>query len=270
MARELISPTRIWSLRLELALAGGQHREVALVDWHQAGTSSEWLDDARASVPLERAAFVGEVWGQRRAWTAEPSDAQALRVAGALATQASLGGPRALGGGEAQKPAGLSAAARTALAYHAQVVSPFTSAWALASFSGPAAAPSLRAGIGGFGGRGVSFGCGGAHGSGFGRMSPTATIEQLTQQVLASCPDAKPGTLVFETIDLEIVDVVTDDPCLREQTWALDIWQTNSSGRRLITVEHGGSIEFDERVLGYLDLTMPTPNNTTNTASGMK
>jgi hypothetical protein len=255
MAHELISPTRLWSLRLELALAGGEHRQIALADWHEVGTSSEWLDDAQAGVPLERAAFVGEVWGQRRAWTAMPSDTQALRVAGALATQKTA----------------LSDAARAALAFHAQVVSPFTSAWALASFSGPPAAPTLRHGSGCYGGRGASFGCGGAHGTGFGRRLPTVTIEQLTQQVLDSCPNAKPGTLVFETVDLEIVDVVSNDPCIREQTWALDITPTMIDGRRLITIAHGGpTTSFDERMLGYLDLTMPTPNITTNTASGMK
>jgi hypothetical protein len=255
LAHELVRPTRIWSPRLELALAGGEHREIVLGDWHAAGETSDWLDDAHAGLPLERAAFVGEVWGQRRAWTAAPSDAEALRRAGALATEA-----------------GLSDAARTALAFHAQVVSPFTSAWALASFSGPAAAPSLGHGIGGFGGRSSSFGCGGAHGSGSSRMSPTVTIEQLAQQVLDSCPDAKPGKLVFETIDLEIVDVIADDLCIREQTWALDIWQTMISGRRLITVEYAAGLtnKFEERVLGYLDLTMPTPNITTNTQSGMK
>lgn len=257
MAQELIAPTRIWSLRLELALTGGQHREVALAEWHAAGESSDWLDDAHAGPALERAAFVGEVWGQRRAWTAAPSDAHALRMAGTLATSNDFG---------------LSTAARTALAHHAQVVSPFTSAWALASFAGPPAAPTAGFGFGGFGGRSHSSRCGGAYGSGRGLLFTTVTIEQLVQQALDSCPDAKPGTLVFETTDEEIVDVITDDRCIREQVWALDVSPTSTSGRRLITVEHAGRKldTLNETVLGYLDLTMPTPNITTNTASGMK
>jgi hypothetical protein len=259
MARELIRPTRIWSLRLELALAGGAHRELALANWHAAGETSDWLDDAHAGAALERAAFVGEVWGQRRAWSASPSEAEALRSAGALATQPGLS----------------SDAARTALAHHAQVVSPFTSAWALASFEGPPAPPQL-----GFASRlsarsARSIGCGGAHSVSLGGGFTSVTIEQLTQQVLASCPDAKSGTLVFETTELEIVDVITDDPCLREHTWALDISATMTSGRRIVTIDHaGGQLarinDSNETSLGYLDLTMPTPNITTNTASGMK
>lgn len=257
MAQELIAPTRIWSLRLELALAGGEHRELTLADWHAAGESSDWLDDAHAGPALERAAFVGEVWGQRRAWTAAPSDAHGRRMAGALATS---------------REHGLSDAARTALAHHAQVVSPFTSAWALASFAGPAAAPNAGMGFGGFGGRSHSSRCGGVHGSTHGPLFTSATIEQLVAQALDSCPDAKPGTLVFETTDHEIVEVVSADRCIREHVWALDLSPTSTSGRRLITVEHTGRTldTLNETALGYRDLAMPTPNITTNTASGMK
>jgi hypothetical protein len=258
LAHELVSPTRIWSLRLELALAGGEHRQIELADWHAAGQTSDWLDDAHAGPPLERAAFVGEVWGQRRAWTATPSDAHAQRMAGALATT--------------NQRYGLSDAARTALAFHAQVVSPFTSAWALASFAGPAAAPTSGIGFGGFGGRGFATHCGGAYGRAHGRVFRTVTIEQLVQNVLDSCPNAEPGTLVFETTDIEIVDVLSDDPCIREHVWDVDLTPTMSSGRRVITVEHDGRklAALNETPLGYLDLTMPTPNITTNTASGMK
>jgi hypothetical protein len=257
MAQELIEPTRIWSLRLELAIAGGQQREVMLAEWHAAGESSDWLDDAHAGPALERAAFVGEVWGQRRAWSAAPSDAHALRMAGTLASSREFG---------------LSNAARTALAHHAKVVSPFTSAWALASFGGPASAPTSGFGSLLSGRSGHSIGCGGAHSSGLSPRFTTVTIEQLVQQALDGCPDTKPGTLVFETTDLEIVDVVTDDSCIREQVWALDVSPIWTSGRRLITVEHAaGKLDgLDATVLGYRDLTMPTPNITTNTASGMK
>jgi hypothetical protein len=257
MAHELIEPTRIWSLRLELALTGGQHREVALADWHAAGESSDWLDDAHAGPALERAAFVGEVWGQRRAWTAAPSDAEAMRMAGVLATSNEFG---------------LSDAARTALAYHAQVVSPFTSAWALASFAGSPAAPNAGFGSLHSGRSHRGFGCGGAHGSGHSHLFTSVTIEQLVQQALDGCPDAKAGTLVFETTDEEIVDVVTDDGCIREQMWALDVSPISTSGRRLITVEHAAGMldTLNQTALGYRDLTMPTPNITTNTASGMK
>jgi hypothetical protein len=86
------------------------------------------------------------------------------------------------------------------------------------------------------------------------------------------CPNAEPGTLVFETTDIEIVDVLSDDPCIREHVWDVDLTPTMSSGRRVITVEHDGRklAALNETPLGYLDLTMPTPNITTNTASGMK
>lgn len=257
MARELIEPTRIWSLRLELALAGGEHRNIALADWHAAGEPSDWLDDAHAGPALERAAFVGEVWGQRRAWTEAPSDAEALRLAGALASSNEFG---------------LSKAARTALAYHAQVVSPFTSAWALASFGGPAAAPSTGFGSGRFGRHSRGISCGGAHGGGHGPMFTTVTIEQLVLHVLDSCPDARPGTLVFETTESEIVDVTSADNCIREHVWEIDLSTTTTSGRRLVTVEHAGRKidSLNDAALGYRDLTMPTPNITTNTASGMK
>jgi hypothetical protein len=257
MARELIAPTRIWSLRLELALAGDEHREVALADWHAAGATSDWLDDAHTGPALERAAFVGDVWGQRRAWTATPSDADARRLAGALATS---------------NDHGLSDASRTALAFHARVVSPFTSAWALASFAGPASAPTTGYGFGSAGGWGHSTRCGGVRSSGRGGLLTNVTIGQLVQHALDSCPNAKAGTLVFESTDLEIVDVITDDRCIREHVWEIDLSPTRPSGRQVVTVEHaGGKLDtLDQTELGYRDLTMPTPNITTNTASGMK
>jgi hypothetical protein len=152
------------------------------------------------------------------------------------------------------------------------VVSPFTSAWALASFAGSPAAPNAGFGSLHSGRSHRGFGCGGAHGSGHSHLFTSVTIEQLVQQALDGCPDAKAGTLVFETTDEEIVDVVTDDGCIREQMWALDVSPISTSGRRLITVEHAAGMldTLNQTALGYRDLTMPTPNITTNTASGMK
>jgi hypothetical protein len=258
VADELIHPTRIWSLRLELALADDSRRDVALADWHDAGETYEWLDSAHEAAPLERAAFVGEVWGQRRAWTAAPTDDDARRTAALLATH---------------DEHNLSKAVRSALANYAAVLSPFTSAWAVASFGGPAAAPTDAYLTGGFGGRGISVGCGGAIGSSHGRLSARVTVEQLVRGAIANCPDAAAGQLAFETTDTEIVRVVADDSCIREQIWALDLSPTDLAGRHAHHAEHqarGVLGTLSEVELGYRDLTMPTPNITTNMASGMK
>ena len=258
LAQELIRPMHIWSLRLELALADGSRRDMLLADMHDAGESSEWLDAAHQGAALERAAFVGEVWGQRRAWTAAPTDEEAQRTAGRLATA------------EDQH---LSDAARTALAAHAQVISPFTSAWALASFGGPAEAPAFGCGTLGLGGRSYSTTCGGAYGNSYGGLFSSQTLEQLTRDAIASCPNAKPGRLTLEITNIEIVSVLADDVCVREQSWAIDLTGTDLTGRRVAQVEYGGGNplgDFAEVEMGYLDLTMPTPNITTKTARGMK
>jgi hypothetical protein len=225
LAEELIQPTRIWSLTLELQLEGGEHRELSLRPYLEAGETHRYTDFDHAGPGLERAAFVGEVWGQRRAWTAAPSEAAGRRLAASFATHDEHGD--------------LSEASRTALAHYAGVVSRFTSGWALASFGGPAPAPSNGSGFGSIGGASsYSIGCGGARGHYASRVAQPQSFTELAEAVLAKCPDADEGSFSFETTEIEIVAVDAGDACVREQTWALDIRPTRSAGRRVIEVEY--------------------------------
>lgn len=222
-ANELISPTRIWSLALELELVGGEHRELTLDTWLEAGIARHFADYSHDGPALERAAFVGEVWGQRRAWTATPTDEAGRRAAASLATH----------DGDGQ----LSDADRTALGLHAQVVSPFSSAWAVAEFDGAAAAPSLGMGTIGLGGTGFSSSCGGGYGHRISAAHQSARLESMVQEALDRCA-ATSGRLTFETTDLEIVAVASPNRCVEHQTWALDISPTRSSGRKFVTVDY--------------------------------
>ncbi|KIG12675.1 hypothetical protein DB30_01163 [Enhygromyxa salina] len=222
-ANELIAPTRIWSLALQLEFAGAEQREVALKPWLEAGAHQHYADFAHRGAPLERAVFVGEVWGQRRAWAAIPTDAAGRRVAAALATD----DPDDL----------LSDADRTALAFHAQVISPYTSAWAVAGFDGPAAAPRSGLGTIGLGGYGGSFGCGHGHGLRTHGTPHRVSFDSMVQAALDRC-GATTGRFGFETTDLEIVAVDSPDWCIAQELWDLDITATQSSGRKRVTVEH--------------------------------
>lgn len=226
LAAELVRPRRLWSARLELLFADGERREVERHAWLAAGQRQQWLATEQAAA-LVHAAWVGDVWGQRRAWLATPDADEGRRLAGALATF--------------DEDRALSDAVRTALAMHADVVSPFSSAWATAGFDGPAPAPMAGFGIGGFGSSyGHSIGCGGAR-SGHAARSPNAlTFAQLVQTVVDACPQAVDGAFAFETTDLEIVAVESVDACIGEQLWALDILPTHSRGRVRVVVEHSG------------------------------
>jgi hypothetical protein len=250
LAAELIRPTRLWSPRLELEFADGRHVTEPLADWMPTAEQRTWDSHADRDAALVHAAFVGEVWGQRRAWLASPSESEARRRAGELAND---------------DPYGLGDAALTALGLHAQVISPYSSAWAVAGFDGPPPAQLSGFGMGGFGGS-ASYGtrCGGAHGHrGVGVYRPIA-LEQLLADMLARCPDAN-GRAAFETTGIEIVDVTSSDACVREQLWGLDITPTSLTGRGAFAFDHAAG-----QLTRYLDLIMPTPNSTTNTISGMK
>jgi hypothetical protein len=227
-ADELVSPKYIWNLRLELELENGSHRSEPLDHWLEAGRRREWSDYAHAGPAMVHAAFVGEVWGQRRAWTASPDPIEGQRTAAALATH---------------DPASqLSDAVRTALAFHAGVVSPFSSAWALAQFEGAAPAPAFGYGIGGCGGGsfGSSTRCGGARSSHCGGLWSPVGFDVLAQQALDHCGTRDAGQLEFETTDLEIVAVTSAHRCMTEQTWATDIASTDSYGRKRVTVAYAG------------------------------
>jgi hypothetical protein len=239
-ATELISPARIWSLRLELQLEGGHHRDVELDPWLEAGTTREFADYEHRGPGLERAAFVGEVWGQRRAWTASPTDEAGRRAAASLAVDVEQGE--------------LNDAERTALAFHAQVVSPFTSAWTVAGFDGPAMPQPMGLGLGtiSLGGRGYSSGCGGRGGHHIGWAPRNVSVESLVQAALSRCA-VTTGSLEFETTDLEIVAVASPNRCVEQQTWEQDLSPTQISGRKRFTATYVDGVltglsthEFDD------------------------
>lgn len=234
-ADELVSPTRIWNLELELELADDSHRSESLDRWLLAGASREWSDHEHLGPALTRAAFVGEVWGQRRAWTAGPDPLEGQRRAGALATH--------------DPGSQLSDAVRTALAFHARVISPFSSAWALAQFEGAAQPPTHGFGTGGCGGGsyGTSTRCGGVRSCHAGLLTPPLGFDALAQQALDHCRPKADGRYTFETTDLEIVAVTAANRCLAEQTWATDIAPTQSHGRKRVTIVYAGArvVDFD-------------------------
>jgi hypothetical protein len=224
-ADELVSPRRIWKLEMELELADGGHESSTLDRWIAAGSLRKWYDDDFPGAALTRASFVGEVWGQRRAWTSVPDDLHGRRLAGALATHSNTD---------------LSDAVLTALAFHAQVVSPHTSAWILAQFEGTAPAPTSVLGSTSCfgGGHSRSFGCGGAHSCHAGHSVSNIDFAMLAQEAVSRCRPSGTGSYAFETTDVEIVAVASDNRCLAEQTWATDIRPTYSVGRKQVTVHH--------------------------------
>ncbi|MFO7567930.1 MAG: vWA domain-containing protein [Enhygromyxa sp.] len=233
-ADELVSPRRIWNLALELELADQSHRSEPLDRWLAAGSRREWADYEFAGPALVRAAFVGEVWGQRRAWTAGPDELENKRSAAALATH--------------DPHRQLSTAVRTALAFHAEVISPFSSAWALAEFDGPARPPTHGYGTGfsGGGSYGTSTRCGGVRSVGHApRVNPLG-FDALAQQALDRCQPRGEGRYSFETTDLEIVAVESSNRCLAAQTWATDIEPTQSQGRKRVSIAYARG-----RVLGF-------------------
>ncbi|WP_181233840.1 hypothetical protein [Enhygromyxa salina] len=222
-AAELIRPTRIWSLALQLELEGAGQREIALDRWLAAGVTRRYADLDHHGAPLERASFVGEVWGQRRAWTAAPTAESGRKAAAALAMHDPEGA--------------LSDAARTALGFHAQVISPFTSAWAVAGFDGPAASPSAGLGTISLRGTGGSYGCGIGHSMRGHGTSHRVSFDSLVQAALDRCA-ATTGRSAFETTDLEIVAVDSQDRCVERALWSVDISPTKSNGRKRIAVEY--------------------------------
>jgi hypothetical protein len=227
-ADELVSPKRIWNLDLELELADGSHHSEALESWLAAGQRREWSDYDHAGPALVRAAFVGEVWGQRRAWTASPDPIEGMRTAAAFATN--------------DPSSQLSDAVRTALAFHAGVVSPFSSAWALAQFDGAAPSPTHGLGYGNCGGGsyGSSTRCGGVISCSHPGMSTAIGFDVLAQEALDRCGLVGDGGFSFETTDLEIVAVAGSNRCVKQQTWATDIEPTESAGRKRVTVAYAG------------------------------
>jgi hypothetical protein len=230
-ADELVSPRRIWELELELEFADGQHRNDYLGRWHEAGRLIEWFDYEHQGAALSQAALVGRVWGQRRAWTATPSELGGRRSAAALATD----DPYRV----------LSEAARTALAYYAGVISPFTSAWALAGFDGAAPGPLSVSGVGSLYGssHGYTTRCGGAAAR-VAKSPPTPmSFAELAQQALDHCKITGDGHYAFETTDNEIVAVTGSKRCITEQTWATDISPALARGRKRVSVEYvGGNV----------------------------
>lgn len=227
-ADELASPKRIWNVALELELADGSHRSEPLERWLDAGARREWYDYEHAGAAMVHAAFVGEVWGQRRAWTGSPTALENQRTAAAFATH--------------DESSQLSDAVRAALAFHAGVVSPFSSAWALAQFDGAAPAPSTGMGFGGCGGGswGSSTRCGGVIGGSRKGISTPVGFDVLAQEALARCKVTSDGRFTFETTDLEIVAVTSSNRCVAAQTWATDIEPTESHGRKRVTVAYAG------------------------------
>jgi hypothetical protein len=224
-ADELVSPKRIWNLDLELELADGSHQSEALEPWLEAGQRREWSDYEHGGPAMVRAAFVGEVWGQRRAWTASPDPIEGMRTAAAFATY--------------DPDREVSDAVRTALAFYAGVVSPFSSAWALAQFEGAAPSATLGLGYGSFGGGsyGSSSRCGGVISCRHPGLSVIG-FDVLAQKALDHCGLAGDGGYSFETTDLEIVAVASSNRCVKQQTWATDIEPTESSGRKRVTVAY--------------------------------
>ena len=227
-ADELVSPKRIWNLGLELELADGSHRSDTLAPWFEAGGRWAWYDHQHTGAAMVRAAFVGEVWGQRRAWTASPDPIEGKRIAATYATNDATNQ--------------LSEAVRTALAFHAAVVSPFSSAWALAQFDGAAPAPMLGYGIGSCGGGsyGSSSRCGGVIGHRHPALSSPVGFDTLAQEALDRCKLSSDGRWSFETTDQEIVAVASSSRCVTAQTWATDIAPTESWGRKRVTVVYAG------------------------------
>lgn len=220
---ELIAPRRLWSPTLALDF-GGAPVEQALGPWLDAGASEVVTQLQASDAPLSRAVFSGQVWGQARAWTGAPSSSEGLRLAGAFATH--------------DEDDLLTSAQRSALAVHAQVVSPFTSAWVTASFEGPP--PPAVGGIGtlGLSGYGSSSHCGGCSwGHSCAAGVHAASFEELTQPILDRC-QARAGAFEFETTDLEIVAVTAVDSCVRDGLWSLDIHATRSHGRHQIRASY--------------------------------
>ena len=242
-ADELVAPRRLWKLELELEFADRSHHSEALGSWLDAGSTSTWLDldyagaSSAAPAALVRAAFVGEVWGQRRAWTITPSELEGRRTAAALATN--------------QTQYDLSHAARAALAHYAGVISPSSSAWILARFAGQAPLPfATSASIGGFGGRiGYTTRCGGVGTRSARAPSAAPSFADLADQALERCRVEPEGSYSFETTDSEIVAVDSAKRCIREQTWATDISPVRSRGHKRITIAYaqGRVVAVEER-----------------------
>ncbi|MCA9681440.1 MAG: hypothetical protein KC457_04525, partial [Myxococcales bacterium] len=183
VAAELIQPQRLWNPALIRERADGSVARERLDAYAMAGEVQNWsllastaaapaseatdIEDAEAGndddddgdaayvdphepTKTVRVSFTGEVWGQPRSWTTTGSDAHGRARAAALALE---------------EGSGLEEADRAALARYAQVVSPFTAAFAIASFEGTPASPALG-GIGTLHGgcRGYSSRCGGGFG----------------------------------------------------------------------------------------------------------
>lgn len=229
-ADELVSPKRIWNLRFDLLLADGTHLGGALDDFLEAGRRRVWSAPQLGEQAMAQIAFVGEVWGQRRAWTASPDPIEGRRLAGALATDA--------------RENLLSDLVRTALAFHANVVSPFSSAWALAQFDGAAATPKFGTGFASSGGGSYGFStrCGGVVSHPRVSISHATGFDLLIQPVLDRCQVGGEGRLSFETTDLEIVAVDSANHCVTEQTWEIDIAPSQSSGHQRVTVAYAGGV----------------------------
>ncbi|NVB41024.1 hypothetical protein G6O69_24500 [Pseudenhygromyxa sp. WMMC2535] len=224
---EWLAPRRVWGLEFVREDADAHRERIPLAEAALAGTRTHWgevLDEAPQST---RALFSGAVWGQTRSWVTAPDLDYGLGVAATAAMELD--------------DYALSTEEREALAIHAQVVSRFTSAFALAAFAGPPAPPSgpktvtSRTGRGGSGGCSMGFGarCGGV------RMR-LPTLEEGLAAAIAACPDAPAGELHFEVHAPEILAVDSLDRCLEEALWAVDLRDYDPVQDGLVVLRHGG------------------------------
>ena len=230
---ELVEPQRIWNLRLDVSLAGGARER--LFEGQEFVLAERYHELYELPSAAQRVVFEGEVWGQPRSWSARPDEAVARREAGRIASDPDYGS--------------VSDAVATALAHYAGAVTPFTSAYLEQAGEGALFRPS--SGHGYFGSlsscRGYSTSCGGGRGVYVEGPNPPS-VASLAQAALDACPRARSGSLTLETTRREIVDVTSQDACVSEQAWALDLRPALLLGHQLIELEYvAGQIATTEQ-----------------------
>jgi hypothetical protein len=234
---ELIDPNRVWDLRLIHEDTRGRTSVIALADELGAGEPAVWIERLSAN-GVERVSFEAFSWASPLTWSAESSRRADERWAGRL----TAGDRSAIDLGDVESKA---------LAELAGTVTPWTSMIAEARFEGRST-PSGMWGHGG-GWHGSSTGCGLSSGIRR-RLHVTGELDLSVlrgaiEQAIGECPDLATGSLAFEILDTEIVNVESAHACAREAIWQLDLREWPSFRHPIV------QIAFDESGVQRLQLT---------------